>query len=101
MDSACPKASFGGLGALFEGPWVRNVRFLHFWPENHGKARRRRGRISERENVDIPGPVRPDNGQKWTQRAETYLLVQYERHLRVLGQVSAPAEGGAPMYRRY
>ena len=56
--------------------------------------------ISGRENVAIPGPVRPDNGQKWTQRAEKHLLVQYERHLRVPGQVSAPAEGGAPMYRR-
>ena len=56
--------------------------------------------ISGRENVAIPGPVRPDNGQKWTQRAEKHLLVQYERHLRVPGQVSAPAEGGAPMYRK-
>ena len=55
--------------------------------------------ISGRGNVTIPGRVRPDNGQKWTQRAEKHLLVQYERHLRVPGQVSAPAEGGAPMYR--
>ena len=49
----------------------------------------------------IPGPVRPDNGQKWTQRAEKHLLVQYERHLRVPGQVSGPAEGGAPKYRKH
>ena len=48
----------------------------------------------------IAGPVRRDNGQKWCQRAEKHLLVQYERHLRVPGQVSAPAEGVEPMYRR-
>ena len=57
--------------------------------------------ISGRENVTIPGPVRPDNGQNWTERAGKHLLVQYERHLRVPGQVSAPAEGGAPMYRKH
>ena len=56
--------------------------------------------ISGRENVAIPGPVRPDNGSKWTQRAEKHLLVQYERHFRVPGQVSATAEGVEPMYRK-
>ena len=56
--------------------------------------------ISGRGNVAIPGRVRPENGENLTQRAEKHLLVQCERHLKVPSQVSAPAEGGAPMYRK-
>ena len=49
--------------------------------------------ISGRGKVTIPGRVRPDNGQKWTQRAKKHLLVQYEGHLRATGQDVAPAKG--------
>ena len=49
----------------------------------------------------ISGPAWQNDGRKCVWRAEKHLLVQYERHLRVPGQVSGPAEGGAPMYRKH
>ena len=49
--------------------------------------------ISGRENVAIPGPVRPDNGQKWIQRAEKHRLVQFWCHFRVGGGVWGAVEG--------